>query len=172
MIINQIVLKEALSQMSEWDFSLTKKKLQEPDYAGWTKEQAEKAEFNYKRYLALVKASGGYQMVPNEDIDRFWHEHILDTKRYCEDCFNLLGGFLHHYPYFGMNGETDQQAWVEASQTSNSMWMEAFNEILYNTDSDLEHILEVVGAQKCPQKCPGGKTVSIDASYPKEEVLK
>jgi hypothetical protein len=168
MSINQILLREALSQLNEWDFSLTKRKLQEADYAGWTKERADKAEKDYKRYLALVKASGGFQMVPNEDIDRFWHEHILDTKRYCDDCFSLFGGFLHHYPYFGMNGDTDHQNWIEATKISNQMWTESFGEILYHVDSEKEYLMEVIGAQKCPQRCPSSQVISIDTLYPRE----
>lgn len=40
-------------------------------------------------------------------MDIFWHYHILDTAKYAEDCNEIFGYFLHHYPYFGMNGKQD-----------------------------------------------------------------
>lgn len=144
----------AMSIVSKWDFSLTKQKLQESDYAGWTEERTEKAEENYKRYLSVTKALDGYQLVPNGDIDRFWHEHILDTRRYVQDCAELFGGFLHHYPYFGMRGETDNQFWLSVSSESTNLWKDLFGEYLYETS--------IVSAQKCPQKCPGSIDDSIE----------
>lgn len=118
-------------------------------------------------------ALNGYQLIPNGDIDRFWHEHILDTRRYVADCTELFGGFLHHYPYFGMRGEVDNQAWVSVSEISASLWLRLFDEPLY----------QFSGAQKCPQSCPGvmesiqqfpqkcpqscpGMTDAIDSEYP------
>ena len=147
---------KAFDLVSKWDFSLTKRKLEEPDSAGWTKDRIDRAEKNYKRYLAVTKALNGYQLVPNGDVDRFWHEHILDTRRYAQDCTELFGGFLHHYPYFGMRGETDNQAWLDASGESTNFWEYLFDESLYQIDT--------AQAQKCPQKCPGGIDASIDKS--------
>ena len=134
-MIDAVFSKEEFDKVypliKEWDFSLTVQKLQEKDYAGWTKERALKAEEDYKRYLAITKALNGYQLVPNGDIDRFWHEHILDTRRYAEDCRNLFGEFLHHYPFFGMRGESDEANWNEAIEFSNNLWQSQFNESLY-----------------------------------------
>jgi hypothetical protein len=33
-----------------------------------------------------------------ELADLIWHEHMLDTKRYAQDCGRLFGRFLHHVP--------------------------------------------------------------------------
>ena len=142
---DQAIFDSAMSQIEKWDFSLTKEKLLEPDYAGWSMERAENAEKDYKRYLALTKALGGFQPVPNGEIDRFWHEHILDTRRYFQDCHELFGGFLHHYPYFGMRGEQDKKTWESTAEFSNNLWESLFEEPLYNVNST---------EQKCPQSCP------------------
>ncbi|MEC5208748.1 hypothetical protein QF022_003704 [Vogesella perlucida] len=131
--LNREELNSALKIVRTWDFTLTKKKLLEPGYAGWSQERADAAEQGYKRYLAITKALNGYQPVPNGDIDRFWHEHILDTRRYAKDCDQIFGTFLHHHPYFGMKGAQDNEAWKAASQFSNNVWREAFGESLYNT---------------------------------------
>lgn len=135
--VNEDILSSSLKLVEKWDFTLTKEKLLEPGYAGWSPERIKKAEENYKRYLALTKALNGYQPVPNGDIDRFWHEHILDTKRYAEDCNELFGYFLHHYPFFGMRGEQDNTAWLQASDFSNSLWSTQFGENLYKPKTDV-----------------------------------
>lgn len=176
-IFQQAEFDKAIALVSEWDFSLTKQKMLEPDYAGWPEERIEQAEKNYKRYLSVTKALDGYQLVPNGDVDRFWHEHILDTRRYVQDCAELFAGFLHHYPYFGMRGEVDNRVWLDTASQSTDFWAHLFGEHLYEVD--------VAEAQKCPQSCPGvtdsiqkipqkcpqacpgrGITESIDKNYP------
>jgi hypothetical protein len=37
-------------------------------------------------------------------------KHILDTAAYREDCDEIFGRFLDHFPYFGMRDEQDAQA--------------------------------------------------------------
>lgn len=73
---------------------------------GWTREQADRVERQYKRFLFMA-ATMDQPFVPTDDIDEFWHTHILDTQKYTEDCQNVFGYFLHHFPYFGMRGEED-----------------------------------------------------------------
>jgi hypothetical protein len=129
------LLEKTMAKLNAWDFSLTVQKLQEPAYAGWTENRALIAERDYKRYLAVTKVFDGYQPVPNGDIDRFWHEHILDTRRYAADMEDLLGYFLHHYPFFGMRGEDDNRNWVAAVGKSNDIWQASFGEALYSVAS-------------------------------------
>jgi hypothetical protein len=69
-------------------------------HSGWDGERADLASRNYLRFLA---SAGGEAL--NEDIDAIWHEHILHTKRYREDCEALAGGFVDHFPaQGGVNG--------------------------------------------------------------------
>jgi hypothetical protein len=144
--------EEASAIIEKWDFSLMREKMQEPSHAGWTLERIDAAIIDYKRYMAITKALDGYQLVPNGEIDRIWHEHILDTRQYSKDCLELFGGFLHHYPYFGMRGESDKSQWEDTSTLSNDFWTNLFGESLYN-DKD--------SAMKCPQSCPGVSTIQI-----------
>ncbi|MBD2018613.1 hypothetical protein H6F43_00245, partial [Leptolyngbya sp. FACHB-36] len=51
---------------------------------------------------------------PTWEIDQVWHCHILDTDKYAKDCDTLFGQFIHHFPYFGVRGENDRQAWYRA----------------------------------------------------------
>jgi len=73
---------------------------------GWSREEADKLEVSYKRFLYMTHFSDE-PIVPTKDIDSFWHQHILDTEKYAEDCEKVFGYFMHHFPYFGMRGEED-----------------------------------------------------------------
>jgi hypothetical protein len=68
----------------------------------------------YKRWLFLRRRFEGELMPPTKDIDMFWHAHILDTYQYEADCDRIFGYYLHHNPYFGSNGEQDEQNWRAA----------------------------------------------------------
>lgn len=84
---------------------------------GWTLEQVQIIAEEYKKYLALCLENPDLSIVPSGMVDDFWHLHILDTRKYAEDCQHVFGYFLHHFPYFGMRGEEDaknlSQAWNE-----------------------------------------------------------
>lgn len=90
------------------DLSMIKLKLRDIEEGpGWSVEKCEAVEVGYKRFLALKRFYPDREIVPNKDVDVFWHQHILDTEKYARDCEALFGAFLHHYPYFGMQGEED-----------------------------------------------------------------
>lgn len=75
---------------------------------GWTREFADRIEVQYKQFLKLASLQDSV-VVPNKYIDDFWHNHILDTRKYEEDCRSVFGFFLHHFPYLGMRGEEDRR---------------------------------------------------------------
>src|SRR5690242_17996976 len=52
----------------------------------------------YKNFLWLQKKNLPEPLVPSREIDEFWHNHILHTKHYFQDCFNIFGHYLHHAP--------------------------------------------------------------------------
>ncbi|MBD2121481.1 glycine-rich domain-containing protein-like [Trichocoleus sp. FACHB-262] len=80
----------------------------------WTKLQATRAIARYLGFLYLVGQYPRLQLVPTQEIDQVWHQHILDTHKYAEDCQHLFGRFIHHFPYLGTRGEADQQDWQRA----------------------------------------------------------
>lgn len=104
-----IDLEGISSEIADLDFTAQKNKmmLPAPEGKGWSKEQADIAEMWYKRYLHLLKKYPNQKFVPNAPIDAFWHYHILDTRRYAEDCKNVFGKFLHHNPYYGLKGDAE-----------------------------------------------------------------
>jgi hypothetical protein len=74
----------------------------------WSRSQADAVEFEYRRYLHLLKLFPEEQVAPRFDVDIFWHYHILDTMKYAADCEQIFGYFLHHSPYSGPGGEDDK----------------------------------------------------------------
>lgn len=117
------------------DLSMIKRKLQDPEEGmGWTAEACDEVEVEYKRYLALKRTYPDREIVPNQPVDKFWHYHILDTLKYAEDCQAIFGYFLHHFPYFGMNGPEDEQALIDAFDDTTALYEAAFGE-LYATGS-------------------------------------
>ena len=72
---------------------------------GWTDERADAAQFEYVRFLILLQKKPGFMLVPwldsngRDDLDQFWHQHILDTEKYSADCKALFGGMIHHNPH-------------------------------------------------------------------------
>ena len=54
---------------------------------------ADVAEAQYREFLRI-----GAGQPQSEAVDRFWHAHIIDTKKYAQDCHHLFGRFLHHMP--------------------------------------------------------------------------
>jgi hypothetical protein len=98
----------SMEDLDSLDLSMIKLKLQDTEEGpGWNAEQCDLVEIDYKRFLALKRAYPDREIVPNKEVDLFWHQHILDTEKYARDCQTLFGAFLHHYPYFGMSGEAD-----------------------------------------------------------------
>lgn len=114
------------------DFSPLTDKLVRKEH--WLQEEAEQACLQYRRYLILVaKYHDQYpELPPSEDIDQFWHMHILDTTRYGKDCESIFGFFLHHYPYLGMDGKTTENDVDHAFANTTRLYYQEFGEHLTN----------------------------------------
>jgi hypothetical protein len=82
---------------------------------GWSLERAEAARVEYVRFLTLLQMKPGFMLVPwtnaqgQDDLDQFWHQHILDTAKYASDCNRLFGRMIHHNPHVvrGSGQESD-----------------------------------------------------------------
>lgn len=104
-------VNEGLYALKRLDLTQIKRKLMcpAPEGHGWTEEQTDEAEKWYRRFLELKIRYQEHRIVPNLPIDMMWHQHILDTKAYFRDCEEIFGEFVHHYPYFGMNGDAPER---------------------------------------------------------------
>ncbi len=106
----------ALDRLAEvLDLSKIRMKLADPEEGkGYDPERLDLMEQEYRRFLAMHLAHPESEVVPCKLVDEMWHQHILDTIAYREDCEMLFGGYLDHFPYFGMRGEEDAQALSDA----------------------------------------------------------
>lgn len=64
----------------------------------WTLQDAKRCAQLYKNFLMLQKKHHPEPLVPTRQIDEFWHNHILYTQRYTQDCLAIFGHYLHHEP--------------------------------------------------------------------------
>jgi len=98
--VEQKKIDEVMIVINSIDFTSISYKL-EKEY-GWSKESLMRAEPLYKEWLSLQSVYKHLSFAPSELVDEYWHMHILDTRKYMEDCQFIFGEYLHHYPYFGL----------------------------------------------------------------------
>lgn len=65
----------------------------------WTKEYSKIVAGEYLKFLDLF--SKNKNTSPSNDVDRFWHQHILNTINYRNFCNNRYGRFIDHHPENG-----------------------------------------------------------------------
>jgi hypothetical protein len=99
-----------------------------PSGEGWSLEKTNAVEREYRRFLMLMKLYPDEATAPLEDVDTFWHYHILDTMKYAADCEEIFGFFLHHFPYVGMRGEEDLADLERAGDRMQELYEATFGE--------------------------------------------
>jgi hypothetical protein len=104
------------------------KLMHEESGEGWSLERANAVEFEYRRFLYLMKQYPHEQTAPLVDVDTFWHYHILDTMKYAADCDAVFGHFLHHFPYIGLRGENDEAAHIRVGLRMKELYEATFGE--------------------------------------------
>ena len=65
-------------------------------YLGWTEARTASIERRYRRFLYLKATLPNGNASPSPEVDEFWHQHIINTRRYGPDCQRAAGRFLHH----------------------------------------------------------------------------
>jgi len=73
---------------------------------GLSKEDAQRAEVLYRQFLTLCHKYPDLSITPPKLVDEVWHFHIMNTRKYAQDCDNLFGQFIHHGPH-KQNAEED-----------------------------------------------------------------
>jgi hypothetical protein len=104
----------------------------------WSQEQADLNEKGYRQFLILIAKYPGESIAPSKDVDKFWHGHILDTMKYAEDCHNVFGFFLHHFPYLGMRDEEDVEERIDSARLMDELSMKEFGESCYRNGIQLD----------------------------------
>ena len=123
-------LEEAKHYIYSIDFSNILNKM--VNHQGWLRKDAEKVCEMYRNFLYLQKKyKGQNQLPPSEEMDEFWHQHILDTKQYRKDCQAIFGEYLDHYPYFGIDATSTFSDLESAFEKMQELYMEEFGERIY-----------------------------------------
>ena len=122
---------QMVSAIEALDLDPIKLKLMDAEEGqGWSREYTDRMELAYKRFLILLVRFPDQVIAPTKDVDKFWHGHILDTMKYAEDCEEVFGYFLHHFPYFGMRGADDAANLRAASENMHAIYEREFGESL------------------------------------------
>lgn len=119
-------LEEAKRYIDSIDFSQIIHKMVTRD--GWLRSDALKVCQFYRNYLYLRRKYGdAYPLPPSKEIDEMWHHHILDTKKYHQDCLAIFGTFHHHYPYFGFDEKSTENDLMKAFEDTQNLYSQEFN---------------------------------------------
>jgi hypothetical protein len=140
--ISHLINDKGISpEIAAIDLEMVKMKMSLPDEGeGWSPEQCEDAEVQYKRFLHMNKKFMKAAIVPTDVIDTMWHYHILDTRAYHKDSESVFGGYFHHFPYFGLRGDADQANLISSFEQTKVLYQEEFHEnMLRNTHTDCWH---------------------------------
>jgi hypothetical protein len=105
---------------------------------GWSLERADAARREYIRFLTLLQKKPGFMLVPwltvdgRDDLDQFWHQHILDTAKYAADCNLLFGRMIHHNPHVVRGSEQETTAFEKTQR----LYARTFGEGTYGEPVD------------------------------------
>src|SRR2546425_489045 len=142
--------EQVIAAIQALDLDPIKFKLMDPEEGqGWSREYVNQMAIEYKRFLTLSVKYSEETIAPSKDVDKFWHGHILDTMKYAEDCQNVFGYFLHHFPYFGMRGEEDAANLAEAGRTTQRLYEQEFGK----TNPSRPSMCAVAVAKDAPAMC-------------------
>lgn len=111
---------------------------------GWAKTELDRLEELYRNFLQLKFKYGKTHIIPpNAEIDDFWHNHILDTEKYIEDCNNIFGIYLHHYPYASLPGShiSKEELYQYFSQNTQQLHFKEFGYYIYKVKPTIKEIL-------------------------------
>jgi hypothetical protein len=124
-----MISAESFQAIADLDLEPIKVKLMhKASGEGWSLQKANAVEFEYRRFLYLMKTFPHEQTAPLMDVDTFWHYHILDTMKYAADCEAVFGYFLHHFPYIGLRGEEDEEVHHRVGERMKELYEATFGE--------------------------------------------
>lgn len=166
--ITQEQLELAQEKVAKIDLNPIKFKLMDAEAEGWSREFVDQVEEEYRRFLVLNILFPEEPIVCSTTVDKFWHQHILDTMKYPEDCEQLFGYFLHHFPYFGMRGESDAQNLQSSFEATKLIYKATFKAQMPEV---IAADCNTCGAGSCAGDGSPGSSCSGRAPTTKTEVL-
>lgn len=121
----------AQQYLAELDLTYLVDKLSSDDYelTPWKREDAQTCVELYKRFLWLSRQYSKDKLVPTQDMDEVWHQHILNTQRYHQDCNAIFGHYFHHLPS-NPNDPEDAQTLQQQFQKTQALYLKEYGEEL------------------------------------------
>lgn len=157
-------IEQIIARIQALDLEPIKFKLMDSEEGqGWSREYVDEMEVAYKRFLTLSVKYPEETIAPSKDVDKFWHGHILDTMKYADDCQDVFGYFLHHFPYFGMRGNEDAANLVAAGRRTNELYAHEFGA---DAGPTVEHDVAMCAAAKpaaAPAMCAAARRAASPA---------
>lgn len=93
--------RNSVERIDREDFSLVKIKAKKQLILEKKPHDAatlEKGILALKQYYAVAVFDAKNPHAVSDEVDPYWHAHILDTKRYAKFCEEAIGYFMHHQP--------------------------------------------------------------------------
>lgn len=136
---NTPTLAEAKEYIYSMDFSMIIDKMVSQ---GWPRSVVQNLSFIYRNFLYLNRKylNTKKKLPPSEEIDEFWHNHILDTSKYRIDCQNIFGFYFDHYPYFGMDNTSNLVDLASAFYETQELYLEEFGVELPKVTNRFSHM--------------------------------
>jgi hypothetical protein len=120
---------EVIAAIQALDLESVKSRVMDAELGeGWSREYADSIATAYKTYLTmLVKyPEDAEDILLSKDVDEFWHTHILQTRKYREDCQKTFGNFLDHEPHVGRVTAEDHEKRTAQAQRTQSLYEREF----------------------------------------------
>lgn len=93
---------------------------------GWSKQYAERAIEEYRRFVFLAMTAG-HTVTPSEQVDQVWHLHLTYTHSYWDRlCGEVLPRPLHHGPTQG--GEEESTKYRQCYEQTLASYEQLFGE--------------------------------------------
>lgn len=124
-----------MKRVDSLDFTPHGYKLQKEH--GWSESKINYTISLYKEWLVLQVLYEDLSFAPSELVDEFWHIHILDTRKYMNDCNTIKGEFIHHYPYFGLTEQENEQVLESGFRLTKKLYLHHFNHCDLGFEGDL-----------------------------------
>jgi len=127
-------IRDAIDRLN---FSNVKKKIcDKRSGLGWSQEKTDQVESDYKNMLFLWRKYPGESLPPSKCVDEFWHAHILDTRKYMDDCQMIFGHYRHHNPYFGFGTPDGDEILNRAFERTQQLFFESTGDYLYEYEDE------------------------------------
>lgn len=108
MELSDLTSKNVLAQVMSYDLSLIRERFlkDHPELSS----SLESIELLYRQYMYLCAIQPKMSLsVPSNEVDKFWHCHIIHTQAYQNFCNDIAGYFVHHAPHSALTTNEEKK---------------------------------------------------------------